>query len=105
MGVGNLRRSLGEEFQTIDDRSNRGLLAIAGIKFRIVTLPQQQQVRRWTSSRVSPECAMRQSKFLEAQIGGIQRKAEAGVSVAEILLKHFISRPTLYHWKSRYDSA
>ena len=45
------------------------------------------------------------SKFSEAQIVGILREGEAGVTVAEILRKHAIRRPTFYLWKATYGSA
>jgi len=45
---------------------------------------------------------MKRSRFTEAQIFGILKEAEAGLSVAEIGRKFNISDATYYNWKSKY---
>ena len=45
---------------------------------------------------------MRKSLFSEAQIMGILRHAEAGMSVPELCREHGISNATFYKWRSKY---
>lgn len=45
---------------------------------------------------------MKKSKFTESQIVAILNEADAGLKVAEVCLKHGISQPTYYNWKSKY---
>ena len=45
---------------------------------------------------------MRKSLFSEAQIMGILRQAEAGMSVPELCREHGISNATFYKWRSKY---
>jgi putative transposase len=48
---------------------------------------------------------MRKSRVSESQIVAILKEGEAGVSIAEIVRKHGISRGTYSNWKSRYGGA
>lgn len=45
---------------------------------------------------------MRKSLFSEAQIMGVLRQAEAGMSVPELCREHGISVATFYKWRSKY---
>lgn len=45
---------------------------------------------------------MKRSKFTEAQIAFILRRAEEGTAVAEVCRKAGISDATFYSWKKRY---
>lgn len=45
---------------------------------------------------------MRKSLFSEAQIMGILRQAEAGMSTPELCREHGISTATFYKWRSKY---
>jgi putative transposase len=45
---------------------------------------------------------MRKSLFSEAQIMGVLRQAEAGMSVPELCREHGISSATFYKWRSKY---
>ncbi len=45
---------------------------------------------------------MKQTRFDEAQIIGILKQQEAGVTVAAIWREHAISEGTFYRWKSKY---
>jgi putative transposase len=46
---------------------------------------------------------MKRDRFNEDQIIGILKEHEAGISVAELCLKHGISNTTLYKWKTNYS--
>jgi hypothetical protein len=48
---------------------------------------------------------MKESRFGESQVPGILKEGEAGVPVAEILLKHVIGRKTYFAWKCRYAGS
>jgi putative transposase len=45
---------------------------------------------------------MKRGRFTEDQIIGIQKEHEAGVSVADLCLKHGVSDATVYKWKAKY---
>lgn len=45
---------------------------------------------------------MKKSNFTEAQILGILKERESGLSVAELCRKHGISEPTFHNWKKKY---
>ncbi len=45
---------------------------------------------------------MKKSRFTESQMIAILKEGEAGMSVADILRTHGISRPTYYNWKAKY---
>lgn len=45
---------------------------------------------------------MKKSRFSEAQILGILKEHEAGISTSELLRKHQISNATFYNWKRKY---
>jgi putative transposase len=48
------------------------------------------------------EISMKVSRFTEAQIMGVLRQAEGGLSVAELCREHGISSATFYKWQSKY---
>ncbi len=45
---------------------------------------------------------MRKSRFAEAQIIGMIKEQEAGMSTAEVCRKHGLSQGTFYKYKSKY---
>lgn len=45
---------------------------------------------------------MKKSRFSEAQILGVLKEHESGVSTTELLRKHAISNATFYNWKKKY---
>jgi putative transposase len=45
---------------------------------------------------------MRKSRFSEAQIIGILKQAEAGMTVAALCREHGMSDATFYKWRSKY---
>ena len=47
---------------------------------------------------------MRKSRFTESQIVAVL-KQDAGVSVAEILREHGISKATYFQWRAKYAGA
>lgn len=46
---------------------------------------------------------MKKSKFTEAQILGILKERESGLSVTELCRKHGISEQTFHNWKKKYS--
>lgn len=45
---------------------------------------------------------MKKSKFTEAQILGILKERESGLSVIELCRKHGICEHTFHNWKKKY---
>ena len=45
---------------------------------------------------------MRKSRFTEAQIMGVLRQVEGGMSVADVCREHVISSATFYKWRSKF---
>ena len=45
---------------------------------------------------------MKQRRFDEAQIIGILKEQESGITVAQICREHAISEGTFYRWKSKF---
>jgi putative transposase len=45
---------------------------------------------------------MRRSRFSEAQIIGILKEHEAGVSVSDLCRKHGVSDASIYKWKAKF---
>ena len=45
---------------------------------------------------------MKRSRFSEAQITGILKEHQAGMSAPDLCRKHGISDATFYKWRSRY---
>ena len=45
---------------------------------------------------------MKRKRYLEEQIIGILREAEAGVAVADLCRKHGMSDAGFYKWRSKY---
>ena len=48
---------------------------------------------------------MKKSRFTESQIVAVLKEGEAGVPVADIIRKHWVSRPTYFLWRSKYGGA
>jgi putative transposase len=45
---------------------------------------------------------MKKSRFTESKIIAVLKEGEAGVHVAELARKHWISRATYFNWRSEY---
>ena len=45
---------------------------------------------------------MKKSKFTPAQIAGILKDFDNGMSLEDLIRKHGISRPTFYLWRKKY---
>ncbi|ATG37859.1 IS2 repressor TnpA (plasmid) [Phaeobacter piscinae] len=45
---------------------------------------------------------MKKTRFTEAQIMGVLRQMEGGVSAAELCSEHGMSSATLYEWRAKY---
>jgi putative transposase len=45
---------------------------------------------------------MKRSRFTEAQVIGILKENEAGVSAPDLARKHGVSEHTIYRWKAKY---
>lgn len=45
---------------------------------------------------------MKKSRFTEAQIMSVLKRAEAGMAVADLCREHGISNATFYQWRSKY---
>ena len=45
---------------------------------------------------------MKGKRFLEEQIIGVLKEAEAGIPLADLLRKHGIAPGTFYRWKARF---
>ena len=64
-------------------------------------LPPSVDRMRWTLGVIS-RYPMKKTRFTESQIVGVLNEAEAGVSVAELMRRHGISKQTYLRWKSKY---
>jgi putative transposase len=54
------------------------------------------------SARYLRRFLMKTARFSDAQIMGILRQAESGVSVSELCREHGMSSASFYKWRSRY---
>jgi putative transposase len=48
---------------------------------------------------------MRKSRFSESEIVEILKEAEGGITVADLLRQHGVSRGTFFKWRSKYGGA
>jgi putative transposase len=51
---------------------------------------------------MNEEIPMRKSRFTEAQIMGILRQPEGGLSVLELCREHGMSDASFYKWRAKY---
>ena len=45
---------------------------------------------------------MKRTRFMEEQIIGILKEAEAGAKTADLARRHGVSEATIYNWKAKY---
>ena len=45
---------------------------------------------------------MKRTRFIEEQIIGILKEAEAGAKTADLARRHGVSEATIYNWKAKY---
>ena len=45
---------------------------------------------------------MKRTRFMEEQIIGVLKEAEAGAKTADIARRHGVSEATIYNWRSKY---
>ena len=45
---------------------------------------------------------MKRTRFMEEQIIGLLKEAEAGAKTADLARRHGVSEATIYNWKAKY---
>lgn len=45
---------------------------------------------------------MKRTRFMEEQIIGVLKEAEAGAKTADLARRHGVSEATIYNWKAKY---
>lgn len=48
---------------------------------------------------------MKKTRFTESRIVRVLKETETGVSIAELMRRHGISKQTYFRWKSKYGGA